>query len=244
MGGLSSSPDACAPSRAIMAGLLAAVVLQVAGTVGPMCCGDNFCCVLTPSRSLGCWGGNSFAVPAGVFKAVSCQGKAGVALGDDDTIAVCFGTEGYGVEGCETAAAAVSTTEGVVDASSSFWVRAGCGLRPLIRYPCRPLHPHTARGQMPGIVDPSAGDHRPLCRSPRSSLHPHLSHPHTYTHLHTHTHTHTHNAVTPTHLHTYTPTHLHTHTHTHNAVTPTHLHTPTHTHTHTQRPLCSVFNSS
>ena len=96
------------------------LITTVGGTVGPLCCGDNFCCALTAGRKLGCWGGAGFAIPAGVFKAVSCQGKAGVAIGDDGVIAACFGSEGYGATGCEAGGAPVA------DASASFW--GGCAI--------------------------------------------------------------------------------------------------------------------
>ena len=85
-------------------------------TLGAMCCGDNFCCALTTSRSLTCWGGHKFTVPSGTYKAVACYGKAGVAVDDSDQIASCFGDSGYGSEGCSTGVA-------VQDVSCGFW---GC----------------------------------------------------------------------------------------------------------------------
>ena len=90
--------------------------LLVAMTLGAMCCGDNFCCALTATRSLTCWGGYSFTIPSGTYKAVACYGKAGVAVDDSDQIASCFGDSGYGVEGCSTGVA-------VQDVSCGFW---GC----------------------------------------------------------------------------------------------------------------------
>ena len=90
--------------------------LLVAMTLGAMCCGDNFCCALTTSRSLTCWGGHKFTVPSGTYKAVACYGKAGVAVDDSDQIASCFGDSGYGAEGCSTGVA-------VLDVSCGFW---GC----------------------------------------------------------------------------------------------------------------------
>lgn len=85
-------------------------------TLGPLCCGDNFCCALTISRTLTCWGGHSFTPPSGTFKALACYGKAGVAVDDSDAIAACFGTPGYGAEGCSTGVA-------VRDVGCGFW---GC----------------------------------------------------------------------------------------------------------------------
>jgi hypothetical protein len=85
--------------------------------IGPLCCGDNFCCSVKSDKGVQCWGGNSFSAPAGTFKGIACHGKAGVGLAEDNTISACFGTEGYGSEGCKTGAK-------VIDASSSFW--GGC----------------------------------------------------------------------------------------------------------------------
>ena len=88
-------------------------------TIGPMCCGDNFCCALDASRSVTCWGGNSFSAPTGTYKALACYGKGGVAIDDNMQLASCFGEVGYGIEGCTTGAT-------VTDAASSFW--GGCSI--------------------------------------------------------------------------------------------------------------------
>lgn len=88
--------------------------------MGPMCCGDNFCCSLTVTGSIVCWGGHSFTTPNGNYKAISCAGKAGTAISDDNTIAVCFGESGYGSEGCVTGHA-------ILDTASSFW--GGCAIK-------------------------------------------------------------------------------------------------------------------
>ena len=44
--------------------LFATTLLPVptAATLGPMCCGDNYCCALTAAKSIWCWGGNQFTV--------------------------------------------------------------------------------------------------------------------------------------------------------------------------------------
>jgi hypothetical protein len=90
-------------------------------TVGNMCCGDNFCCSLNSNSAMECWGGNKeWTPPSGSFKAISCAGKAGVAIASDNTISQCYGAPGYGVEGC-------ATGESVIDASTSFW--GGCGIK-------------------------------------------------------------------------------------------------------------------
>jgi|Transcript_32146 hypothetical protein len=84
-------------------------------TLGALCCGDNFCCGLTSTRAVSCWGGHSFTPPSGTFKGLACHGKAGVAI-DDSSQVTCFGTSGYGAEGCSTGAA-------VSDVGCGFW---GC----------------------------------------------------------------------------------------------------------------------
>ena len=55
--------------------------------------------------------------PSGTFAALSCAGKAGVAVNDQGAIAACFGDAGYGAEGCATGTV-------VADAATSFW--GGC----------------------------------------------------------------------------------------------------------------------
>ena len=99
--------------------LLALLPAASVATLGPMCCGDNFCCALSPSKSISCWGGggNPFTPPSGSFAALSCAGKAGIAVDDTGAIAACFGSAGYGSEGCATGTV-------VADAATSFW--GGC----------------------------------------------------------------------------------------------------------------------
>jgi hypothetical protein len=35
---------------------------------------------LTLTGSVDCWGGNTFSAPSGNYKALSCHGKAGIAI--------------------------------------------------------------------------------------------------------------------------------------------------------------------
>lgn len=96
----------------------AAHVKYVQAYLSPLCCGDNFCCMLETSGQVDCWGGSGYGgnAPSGVFKAIACGGKTVVAIGLDDTLAACVGTTGYGHEEC---ASLIGTT--VVDVSVSFW---------------------------------------------------------------------------------------------------------------------------
>ena len=55
-------------------------------TLGPMCSGDNFSCALDSSSNIKCWGGNSWSAPTGTYKALSCQGKGGVAIDSNNEI--------------------------------------------------------------------------------------------------------------------------------------------------------------
>jgi len=100
---------------------ISAFLGYASATVGQMCCGDNFCCSLNSSSAMECWGGNTdWTPPSGSFKAISCAGKAGVAINSDNTIGACYGSAGYGSEGC-------TTGEAVIDASTSFW--GGCAIK-------------------------------------------------------------------------------------------------------------------
>ena len=90
-------------------------------TLGPMCCGDNFCCNLYGTGEMKCWGGNSFEAPTGSYKAIACHGKAGIGIDTDDKISKCFGEDGYGATGCTTG------TDRIIDASMGFW--GGCAIK-------------------------------------------------------------------------------------------------------------------
>ena len=70
--------------------------------IGPLCCGDNFCCSVKYDKGAECWGKNGFSAPDGTFKGITCHGKAGVAIANDNKISSCFGSPGYGSEGCTT----------------------------------------------------------------------------------------------------------------------------------------------
>uniref|UniRef100_A0A0G4H7J6 SRCR domain-containing protein n=1 Tax=Chromera velia CCMP2878 TaxID=1169474 RepID=A0A0G4H7J6_9ALVE len=97
--------------------VLSVLVPSASATLGTSCCGDNFCCSIMSDNSVSCWGGNSFSAPSGSFQYLTCDGKAGIAVSEDLTISNCFGTSGYGAEGCTTGAK-------IIDASVGFW--GGC----------------------------------------------------------------------------------------------------------------------
>jgi hypothetical protein len=111
--------------------VLAALLLLAApcfATVASMCCGDNFCCGLTPSRGIRCWGGHNFTEPTGQFMGISCAGRGGVAIGFDRTVTACFGEAGYGVESCVTGI----TGAAVNDLANSYW--GGCAIHTVSGY--------------------------------------------------------------------------------------------------------------
>ena len=85
--------------------------------IGPICCGDNFCCSVKTDKGVECWGGNDFTAPSGTFKGITCHGKAGVGIASDNTISACFGSTDYGSTGCTTGTA-------IIDSANSFW--GGC----------------------------------------------------------------------------------------------------------------------
>mmetsp|Transcript_65832 Transcript_65832/g.140849 ORF Transcript_65832/g.140849 Transcript_65832/m.140849 type:complete len:356 (-) Transcript_65832:40-1107(-) len=110
------SPSQLALRGALLAALAAVRVGIVAGYLGPLCCGDSFCCLLKADSAIDCWGGFHGTVPSGTYKAIACGGKSLVAIGSDDKLVACAGPAGYGVEECIPL---IGTT--VVDASVSPW---------------------------------------------------------------------------------------------------------------------------
>eukprot|EP00959_Pyramimonas_sp_CCMP1952_P130831 2735641-Pyramimonas_sp.AAC.2 len=86
--------------------------------LSPLSCGDNFCCLLTTAGSIKCWGGLGSDPPTGTsFKAISCGGKACVAVDNDNKLSACWGNADYGTVGCTTGSS-------ITDVSMSFW--GGC----------------------------------------------------------------------------------------------------------------------
>ena len=106
----------------------AAMVMEAASYMSPMCCGDNFCCGVVQGGSVSCWGGMSFTTVksnsgvsgysglTGVMY-VACAGKSLVAIDASTQILAIMGKTGYGADSFQNSDLGTS----VMDASVSFW---------------------------------------------------------------------------------------------------------------------------